>query len=180
MKQARLIWIKPRSAHGFTIFLRAAQEHCGAASDILNYMILHLPPKSSSPAAGHTVRRRRSAAWLLTGWVAFWLGTAVVPPCDILTPDAQAGQEPTRIQQTIQGPAGDDLRILPCAGFTDAQQAAPAFTIVPFNSMPRVVSGAISPVSLSVARTVDPGVRIVHGQPSPAPSYHQRTARLLI
>jgi len=181
MKQARLIWIKPRSAHGFMILLRVAQDHCGAASDILKYMNLHLPLTSSPPAAGQTVRRRRRfAAWLLAGWVAFWLGTVLASPCDILTPKAQAGQEPTTIQQTIQYPAGNDHRILPCAGFTDAQRAAPVFTIVPFNSTPRVVGGAISTVPLPVVRAVAPGVHIVHGQPSPAPSYHQRTARLLI
>lgn len=65
-----------------------------------------ISPNGSSTGSGVTSQRRRLAAWLLLGWVMFWLVTVIQPFCSKL-----AGREANAEQRTVIPMGGNTAKL---------------------------------------------------------------------
>lgn len=142
-----------------------------------------LSPMTTSPAivAKPARKRRRYAAALLVGWLAFWLTVVIAPCCEILIANALAGQESTSSQYSVQGPAGGDYDDAPCpVSLTTATPVLPALMTAAFCSTSQVVNHAPPATFLPVPDAVASGVNGFSEQSPPPIPIYLRTARLLI
>ena len=131
-------------------------------------------------AAGQTARNRRPvAAFLLVGWLAFWLTSVIAPCCNSFIAKANAGQDTAALQTLPQGPAGSDHREMPCAAFFDAQPMPSYSAAVSMDSTPRVPPYVASSTLPPVPRAVESAQHPITALLPPVP-FHLRTARLLI
>ena len=158
-----------------------SKERSGDRLILVEQMGHHTSITDSPSPSWPSPRKWHFAAWLFTGWTAFWLTAVIAPCCDSLIANAQAGQESTSIEYRIFGAAGGGgQHELPCPELSHVQPAASALSVAPSFDTP---SKAVNPPSLPAALPLFPAVARVKppiGDQRPPIPYHQRTARLLI